>query len=147
VLASLAALVLAACEPPAANEPVLLVVGAADPALLSRRATIEDALRAAAKGRLTFVSKESAARAIEAEGGQSERQATLVTARVLVQRADERFRELDDEEALELIAKATGSLASVHQEEGAIELLARAHLLAAAIYLARDRAPAAKNRM
>src|SRR5688572_8741537 len=141
------ALLFGACEPPKPTEPVLLVVGAADEALLAKRSQIEEKLRAVSAGLITFVSAEASQRAIQAEGGQAERQESLVKARVLLQRAEEQFRELDDEEALDLIAKATGSLASIHQEAGAVELMARSHLLAAAIYLARDRIPAAKNRL
>jgi hypothetical protein len=136
-----------ACEPPSSTDPVLLVVGSSDPALFVRKAEIEEKLRRVAEGRLAFVPTDVAERAIRGEGGQTDREQTLVKARVLVQRAEEQFRELNDEPALDLIAKATANLASVHQEEGAVELLARAHLLAAAIYLARDRLPAAKNRL
>lgn len=96
---------------------------------------------------MSLVATDVAERAMTAEGGGDKRDQNLVRARILVKRAEEKFRELDDEEALDLIAKATADLASVHQKKGTIALLARAHFLAGAIYLARDRVGAAKNRL
>lgn len=138
---------LVSCTPPGASAPILFAVSATDEALLAKRGDADAVLREAAKGLLSPVPVEVARRALEAEGGARSRESILVQARVLVQRAEERFRELDDAEALDLIAKATANLASVHQEAGAIELLARAHLLAGAIYLARERVPAARSRL
>ena len=46
-----------------------------------------------------------------------------------------------------LIARATRRLAPVHQEPGATGLLAEAHLLAGAAYLARNRIDAARQRL
>lgn len=140
-------LLIGACQPPSPSEPVLLVVSAPDEALLSRRTEVAQSLRTIAAGHLSLVASDVAERAMTAEGGGEKRDTNLVRARILVNRAEEKFRELDDEEALDLIAKATADLASVHQEKGAIPLLARAHFLAGAIYLARDRVGAAKNRL
>ncbi len=136
-----------ACRPMTAHETVLLVVMGVDPELKPWVSRVDEALRKAAPGALNLLPKSATERALRMEGGHERRSRTLLEARVLIDQAEERFRELDDELALELIAKATARLASVHQEPGATEVLATAHLLAGAIYLARDRVDAARQRL
>jgi tetratricopeptide (TPR) repeat protein len=135
------------CTAPRASEPILLVVSSADPALRKHDDAVARAIRAVAARDLTLLPREATEKALSIEGGEDRRERTLVDARVIVNRAEDRFRELDDEEALALLANAIAKLTGVHQEPGAIELLARSHLLAGAIYLARGRTEAARQRI
>lgn len=134
------------CAPLEPGRPTLLVVTAADPGLLGHRAAVERTLRGAAKN-LALIDATAAQRALDVEGGAQKRAEAFVDASSLIARAEERFRELETEESLAIIARATAKLASIHQHEGATKLLAHAHFLAAAIYLARDRTEAARQRM
>lgn len=137
----------AECERPRAEDPVVLLVVARDPALDDRAADVERAVRNAAAGRLRLLPASATIEALTAEGGREERERAVIDARIVLDRAEEKFRELDDEEALNLIARATTQLSAVHHAAGAIEQLSRAHLLAGAIYLARGRADAARQRL
>ncbi len=133
------------CSPPNAKERVLLLVVSSDPGLRSAQSRAQRAMRSLGAP-LNLLPPKMSVAAMTVEGGRALREQTVLSARAIVVRAEERFRELEDELALQLIAKATTQLASIHQEPGAIELLARAHLLAGAIYLARDRLVAARRR-
>lgn len=147
MIALFSLLIIAECAKPRAGDPILLVVISADPALASSTADVERAVRAASTGRLALLPREATKDALTAEGGTEERERAVIDARIVLDRAEDKFRELDDEEALSLIAKATTKLTAVHQAPGAIEQLARAHLVAGAIYLARGRGDAARQRL
>ncbi|MBK8011942.1 MAG: PEGA domain-containing protein [Deltaproteobacteria bacterium] len=86
-------------------------------------------------------------RALTIESQESQRVRAIDDARLMLAHAEERFRQLDDEVALGILARATSRLASAHDQPGAIPLLADTHLLAGAIYLARDRVDAARKRL
>lgn len=147
MIALLALLAVADCPPLRDGDPVLLVVSARDAALAEHHAALESAVRAAAAGRISLLPAAETRAALTAEGGREERERAVVEARVVLDRAEEKFRELDDEEALSLIARATTRLSALHHAPGAIELLARAHLLAGAIYVSRGRTDAARQRL
>ncbi len=134
------------CSPPDAEERVLLLVVSSDPGLKSAEDRAQRAMRDL-QAKLNLLPQETSIMAMTVEGGRALREQTVLSARAIITRAEERFRELEDELALQLIARATTQLASVHQEPGAIELLARAHLIAGAIYLARNRLVAARQRL
>jgi hypothetical protein len=147
MFALFALLSIAECPPLRAGDPVLLVVSESDAALAEHHAALELAVRTASLGKLELLPAKMTQEALTAEGGREERERAVVDARVVLERAEEKFRELDDEEALSLIARATTRLSALHHAPGAIELLARAHLLAGAIYLSRGRTDAARQRL
>lgn len=126
---------------------VLLVVVPNDPVLDRYRPGVDRAIRAAPPPGLVLLPRATSERALKVEGGRDQREKVLLDAQVQMQRAEDKFRELDDEVALQIIANVTGKLAAAQQEAGAIELSARAHLLAGAIFLARDRVDAARQRL
>ena len=127
-----------------ASTPMLLVVP--DDPLVSdaARAQLEDALRSAG---WTFSPPETSARALGDERGTARRRRILDRNRLRMRRASVSFRELEDEAALDLVSDVTTELVGIHQEPGAVELLAEAHLLAGAIFLARGRVEAARTRL
>ena len=127
--------------------PVLLVVTAADPALARQIPAVDQSLRQAMAGRLSLVGLPTTRRVLEAEGGQEARTQTILQAQLRMKRAFEQFRSLDDRGALSLAAEVTAQLSAVSQSPGAVELLAEAHLLAGAIFLARGRIDAAQARL
>ncbi len=94
-----------------------------------------------------FLPKSRNYRALTLEQGYAERQQQLTQAKFKLARAEALFQELDDQPALALIAEATAELTAAQQEPGAIKQLARAHLLAASIYLARGRSGAVERRL
>ncbi|MCK6552091.1 PEGA domain-containing protein, partial [Myxococcota bacterium] len=147
MVAAWASVASAACPPERPGARTVLLVLARDPALDRHAADVERAVRRAAAERLALLGTEATTRALSIEGGADERERAVVEARVVLARAEDRFRELDDEEALGLIAKVTTKLGSVHQEPDAIAMLTRAHLLAGAIFLARGRIDAARQRL
>jgi hypothetical protein len=136
-----------ACPTLKKDTKVLLVVVPIDPALERHRAPMDRAVRKAVANELRLMPSAASARALNAEGGQEAREKVVLDARVQMQRAEDRFRELDDEVALSIIANVTSKLAAAQQETEAIELSSKAHLLAGAIYLARDRVDAARQRL
>lgn len=133
----LTGLLFAACAPLSDAERVLLLV--------DQEATrIETALDGAP---VNWMPPAAAQRALDQEGGAELRRRRLVLARRKVQDAESAFRELEDEPALDLLTEAITELASIHQEPRALELLARAHLLSGAIFMARGRFDAGRNRL
>ena len=151
LLASLAAAP-ATCAPPSGS--ALIVVTAADPVLRQEAAEVEPYLRrmiaASTSTRapeLTLLPAERGPQALRAEGGRAAREATVVESRIRLERAFDRFRELEDSVALERAAEVTAGLSAVTQSPDAIALLAEAHLLAGAIFLARGRLDAAQTRL
>lgn len=132
------------CTPVDAASAVLLVVP--DDPLVSdaARAQLEGALRGAG---WTFLPAEASARALGDERGTARRRRVLDRNRLRIRRAAVLFRELEDEAALDLVSDVTTELVGIHQEPGAVAILADAHLLAAAIFLARDRVEAARRRL
>lgn len=128
-------------------EPILLVVIPTDSALHRNVGAVDRAIRAESSGRLALLAPTRTARALTDEGGEAEREASLDEAQAVLRRAEDRFRELDDETALTLIAASTTRLASIQQTKEAVFVLAQAHLLAAAIFLARNRVDAARQRL
>ncbi|MCB9647022.1 MAG: PEGA domain-containing protein [Deltaproteobacteria bacterium] len=137
----------AACPPIAPEARVAVVVRAPDPGLSAAVPAVERRLRAVAAERLTLASEEATLRALSAEGGARARDQALVTAKAQLAQAEARFKELDDEGALARITEVTTKLVPVHQAEGATALLAEAHLLAAAVYLARGQLDAVQVRL
>ena len=135
-----------ACPPPPADA-ALLVVTSADPRLRAEAPAVEETIREALKDRTAFLPSTAAVQALTAEGGRAERAKAVVEAQIRMDRAFERFRELEDAAALTLVADVTARLSAVSQSPGAIELLAEAHLLAGAIFLARGRIDAAQARL
>lgn len=132
------------CTPLKRDAPTVLVTVAADPHLAIHRDSVDAVAR---RSGLSFLDRATTNEALTREGGDARRSAALVEATSLVARAEERFLELETEEALEIIARATSTLAAIHQQPGAVKVLAHAHFLAAAIYLARDRVDAARRRL
>lgn len=147
MITALAALAVAACPAIGPDAPVVLAVTSADPELLGSRAGVRRRLEALAKGRLQLLPEAATIRALSVEGGAEARARAELEARVRLEQAEARFRELDDEAALAGAADVIARLASVHQTEEARRLLAQAHLLAAAIYLARGEIDAARSRL
>jgi tetratricopeptide (TPR) repeat protein len=133
------------CQPLHPREETLMIVSSPYPGLLKHQNEVERALRNSDDG-LRLLPISSSRRILEEESGRPLRLEALERARGLLRKAEARFRELDDQPALELIAEATALLSQAHQEEGGTELLAQAHLLAGAIYLARERSLAARTR-
>ncbi len=134
----------APCRAPTSDEALLLVVAEDPLAPPSTRARLEDALRASG---WSFLPAEASAKALGDEGGAIRRGRILADNRDRIRRAEALFRELEDEAALELVSDVTTELVGIHQEPGAVELLARAHLLAGAIYVARNRLDAGRARL
>ena len=132
---------------PAVDGPVLLIVTAADPHLRAESSAVEARIRKIASPQLQWLPAAVAHRALTAEGGAAERAKSVLQARLRLARAVEKFRELEDSAALTLVADVTASLSAVSQSPGAIELLAEAHLLAGAVFLARGRIDAAQARL
>lgn len=132
-----------ACPPP--DPPVLLVTTSADPILRAEAAAVDRQIRRALP--VDFLPAVAAQRALTVESGESDRTETVGQARLKLRRAQERFRELEDTAALTLVAEATAQLSAVSQSPDAIGLLAEAHLLAGAIFLARNRIDAAQARL
>lgn len=146
-LISLLAIVLLAspeCRPLDPKAPSVLVTVASDRLLEPTTRGVEKAARSTER---RWVDAETAEAIRTREGGHDVRAATLVEAQSLVARAEERFLELETEEALQIIAEATSKLAAIHGQPGAVEVLAHAHFLAGAIYVARDRVDAARRRL
>ncbi|MCB9653646.1 MAG: PEGA domain-containing protein [Deltaproteobacteria bacterium] len=152
-----------ACSPLPSDASIVLVVLPvnANPEAAPPAPAIAATIRAAAapaqdadsapeaghEGALRIVSDDVSRHALTVESQESQRIRAVDDARVMLAHAEERFRQLDDEVALGILAKATSRLASAHDQAGAIELLAETHLLAGAIYLARDRVDAARKRL
>ncbi|MEQ9501094.1 MAG: PEGA domain-containing protein [Deltaproteobacteria bacterium] len=132
------------CAPLDAAAPTVLVTVAADSGLADAVPAVERAARGTTN---TWVDPTTTRAILVREGGHEGRAAALLDARSLVARAEERFRELETEEALQIIAEATSKLAAIHAQPGAVEVLAHAHFLAGAIYVARDRVDAARRRL
>ena len=84
---------------------------------------------------------------LTAERGLQERRARIEEASVLLAEAEASFTELEDRRALEQVAKATPLLVASQAEPEALALLARTHLLAGAIFVARGRLDAAQQRL
>ena len=135
----------AGCEEP--SGPTLMVVTAADPRLRSEANDVEQRLRNVIEPRLQLLSATMAREALTAEGRRGERAKAVVDARIRLARAFDRFRELEDSAALNMTAEVTAQLSAVSQSPGAIALLAEAHLLAGAIFLARNRIDGAQARL
>lgn len=132
-----------ACLPIDPVVRVLLVV-AEDPMVSQgQRAELETRLRESG----SWLPPESSERALSEEGAREVRNQVILSARTRLRKAESLFRELEDEKALDVLAGITSSLTSVHQEPEALALLARAHLLAGAIYMARGRTQAGRNRL
>lgn len=138
---------LVGCLPPSPQADVVLVVQAGDPALQKHQKVVEARLRHLADGRLKLRASDRTRALLMEEGGRQDRENRIVEAKSLVQRAEERFRELDDEQALSLLVRAIARVTPAHQHPEAIELLAQAHLVAGAIFLARSRVDAARQRL
>lgn len=138
---------LVATCPPGPTTPVALVTLSPDAALASEVPVVQRRLRTALAERVALVDAARTRRAWRAEGGAADRAATVIAARAQLEQATQRFRELDDASALARIAEVTTRLVAVHQDDGAIPVLARAHRLAAAIYLARGRMDAVQARL
>lgn len=133
------------CRPLGPEEKVLAVVVASHPEL-GRQLTWA---RALVNGAAPFplASAGETAEALGAESGLRRRRARVGEGRALLQKAETRFSELEDKDALNLIAEATPLLVAAHAEPSALTLLARCHLLAGAIFVARDRLDAAQSRL
>ena len=132
---------------PAPSGPALLVVTAADAQLRREAPAVESRLRQVLTGRLPLLPSNRAVQALTVEGGRADRAAAVVQAKVRMERAFERFRELEDRAALDHVSEVIARLSAVSQSLGAVELLAEAHLLAGAIFLARDRVDASQARL
>ncbi|MEQ8980758.1 MAG: hypothetical protein RL846_22640, partial [Deltaproteobacteria bacterium] len=148
LLAALPFALLASAAPDCASlddaAPTVLVTVAADSGLAAAVPAVERAARSTTNA---WVDPATTRAILVREGGHEGRAAALLDARSLVARAEERFRELETEEALQIIAEATSKLAAIHAQPGAVEVLAHAHFLAGAIYVARDRVDAARRRL
>ncbi len=140
-------ILLLSCVPLSSNESVLLWFRRPDPALAEIATKTEPILRAAAQGRFQLRPHADTLMALTVESGAEQRQAAIAEARALLLRAEERFRELEDEEALELVARATTVLVPAQGEPEALHLSAQAHVLGATAFLARDRIDAARQRL
>ncbi len=138
-------LLVGACPEP--TGPTLLVVTSADPRLQREASPAEGQVRAVVGDRLSLLSVAEARQALVGEGGRAERQRSVLEARVRLERAFERFRELEATAALDLTAQVTAQLSAASQSPGAIGMMAEAHLLAGAIFLARGRVDAAQARL
>lgn len=136
-----------ACPTLSPQTPVVLAVSSADPELRAQQPSVQRKLRNLLDQRVKLVALDDTLRALSAEGGVQAREARVLEARVRLEQAEARFKELDDVAALTAVAEITTRLVSVHQDPEAIRLLARAHLLAAAIYLARDAREAVQARL
>ncbi|MEM1022224.1 MAG: PEGA domain-containing protein [Myxococcota bacterium] len=126
-----------ACTPLSDAERVLLLV---DEEAAQLRGPLDEAP-------FNWMPPAAAQRALDQEGGAEQRRRRLQNASRKVRDAEAAFRELEDEPALDLLTEAITELASVHQEVRALELLARAHLLSGAIFMARGRFEAGRNRL
>ncbi len=133
------------CPPP--ERPHLLVLTAADPALREQVPRVEPRVRSVLAERVPLLSASHTERVLTAEGGAAVRRKTLLDARIAMKRAHQQFRSLEDGAAIESAAEITARLTAISQTPGAIELLAEAHLLAGAIFLARGRIDAAHLRL
>ena len=134
-----------ACAEP--EGPMALVVTSKDAVLRAKAAGVERHLRRAFADRVTLLAQSTTRQVLSAEGDRSARALIVADAKDRLAQAMARFRELEDRAALELIAKITTRLSAVSQSQGAVKLLAQAHLLAGAIFLARDRVDAAQARL
>lgn len=132
------------CSPVDPAESLLLVVPEDPWVSAEARSRLESNLRG---GDWTFLSSDASTRALGAERGAARRRRVLEENRLRLQRAAIQFRELEDELALDLVSDVTTELVGIHQEPGAVELLAEAHLLAGAIFLARGRIEAGRTRL
>ncbi|MEL7371289.1 MAG: PEGA domain-containing protein [Myxococcota bacterium] len=132
---------------PAPTGDVLLVVTSADPQLRRQAPSIARHIRRTIDDRLSLLPASSALTAMTAEGGAAERAKTVIQARLRLNVAVERFRELEDTAALDAISDVIVRLSAVSQSPDAIGLLAEAHLLAGAVFLARNRIDAATARL
>ncbi len=142
-----AALLLGTCPQVQAQTPVVLAVTTADAELEPEIPPVQDRLRALLERRVTLLPLATTQHALTAESGADERGAKVLRARVRLEQAESQFKDLDDEAALAAVAQVSADLVSVHQEPQAIEVLARAHVLAAAIYLARGAGEAVQARL
>lgn len=135
----------ARCEPVPPSAQVLAVVTAGMPEL----SPLTVLARAVIAGSAPFelASEARTREALTAERGLGARQSKVREARALLERAELAFSELEDRDALTLVAEATPLLVAAQAESEAVELLARAHLLAGAIFAARDRLDAASRRL
>lgn len=143
--AILVAALASSCQPLSPDEKLMLWVRAVEPRFegdeLLARALIADALPT------ELVGLSTARRALEAEAGWRSRRDAVDTAELQIIAAERSFAELEDERALDLIASATPMLVAAQREPGAMEFLARAHLLAGAIFVARGHVDAAARRL
>ncbi len=135
------------CPSIQAKTPVIISVTAAPDGLQSQRTLVQTRLRALAGRRVNLLPQSATQEGLLAEGGAGQREQGLLDARVQFEFADARFKELDDRAALEAVTMLSARLAGIHQTKGATELLARAHRLAAAIYLARGETDAVQSRL
>ncbi|MEM7677973.1 MAG: PEGA domain-containing protein, partial [Myxococcota bacterium] len=126
---------------------VLLVVTSADPHLRTEAVEVDRQIRRAIDDRLSLLPNAQTAAALTAEGGAADRAKTVIQARLRLNEAMERFRELEDAAALNALSDAIVRLSAVSQNPDAIDLLAEAHLLAGAVFLARNRIDAATTRL
>lgn len=126
---------------------VVLSVTAAPAGLQAQHALVHKRLRALTDRRVDLLPQRATTKGLLAEGGAQLREQVLLEARVRFEFADTRFKELDDTTALAAITTLSARLVGIHQTAGATELLARAHLLAAAIYLARGEIDAVQYRL
>lgn len=124
---------------------MLSVLVEAEPSL-ERHAPLARALLADAAP-FRPVAQAASHEALTAESGLRARRGGLERAWVMVDEAWEAFAELEDERALELVTAAVPYLVPAHADPRGARLLARAHLLAGAIYLARGRIDAAASRL
>lgn len=132
-----------ACVPIDSGDRVLLVVPETPGVSEAMRARVERVLR----NEGGWLPRAATDRALGEEGGARRRARVLAESRTRLARAQALFRELEDEAALDVLAGLTSALTSVHQEPEAVALLARSHLLAGAIYLARGRTRAGRTRL
>ena len=133
------------CVPLDPGDRVLAVLAPTDPGLARfgplARALIADGAPFA------LVAESETQTALSAETGLRDRRAKLAEGRALIERAREAFGELEAESALSLVTRATPLLVQAHAEPGGIDALARAHLLAGAVFLARGAVDASARRL
>ncbi|MGF1511697.1 MAG: PEGA domain-containing protein [Myxococcota bacterium] len=133
-----------ACTPVSETDRILLVVTA--PPDVSH--SIESAVRQDIVNlNYDWVSASRTEHILAEEGGAQKRRRAVVTAQSRVRRAENLFRELEDERALQVLTEVIAELTTVHQEPEAVALLAQAHLLSGAIFMARGRIDAARSRL
>lgn len=135
------------CPAIGVDTPVVLAVTTADAELQTDIPLVQGRLRALLDRRVALLPLATTRHALTAESGADARGAKVLQARVRLEHAESQFKDLDDEAALAAVAQVTAGLVSVHQQPQAIEVLARAHVLAAAIYLARGSGEAVQARL